>query len=105
VVVGDGTRCWYAELFSRVDALLLPTSPVTALPHGICDVDGVPLIPLLTPFTFPANRTGLPAIAFPCGISPSGTPIGAQLAGSARSEALLAAVAGAYQDVTDWTTP
>ncbi|ONI90375.1 hypothetical protein ALI144C_03245 [Actinosynnema sp. ALI-1.44] len=93
----------YAELFERVDVLLLPTSPVTDLPHGISDVDGVPLIPVLTPFTFPANLTGLPAIAFPCGFTASGMPVGAQLYGPAGSEQLLAAVAGAYQDVTDWT--
>ncbi|ALG10794.1 hypothetical protein AOZ06_31395 [Kibdelosporangium phytohabitans] len=93
----------YAELFERVDVLLLPASPVTGLPHGISDVDGVPLIPVLTPFTFPANLTGLPAIAFPCGFTASGMPVGAQLFGPAGSEQLLAAVAGAYQDVTDWT--
>lgn len=94
----------YAELFGRVDAILLPTCPVTDLPHGITEHDGVPLIPVLTPFTFPANLTGLPAIAFPCGFTPAGLPVGAQLMGPAGTESLLAAVAGAYQQVTDWHT-
>lgn len=94
----------YAELFGRVDAILLPTSPITDLPHGIDEHDGVPLLPLLTPFTFPANLIGLPAVAFPCGFTPSGMPIGAQLMGQANTEPLLAAVADAYQQVTDWHT-
>ncbi len=94
----------YAELFGRVDAILLPTSPVSDLPHGIDQVDGTPLIPLLTPFTFPASLTGLPAIAFPCGFTTSGMPVGAQLMGPANTESLLAAVVEAYQKVTDWHT-
>nr|WP_042180272.1 amidase [Kibdelosporangium sp. MJ126-NF4] len=96
-------RRTYVALFADVDVILMPTSPVTDLPHGASDVDGVPLIPVLTRFTFLANLTGLPAIAFPCGFTSAGMPVGAQLMGSAGSEALLAAVAGAYQDVTDWT--
>ncbi|HEU5470705.1 MAG TPA: amidase [Actinophytocola sp.] len=94
----------YAELFGRVDVILLPTSPITDLPHGISEWDGVPLIPLLTPYTLPASLTGLPAIAFPCGFTESGMPIGAQLIGPARSEPLLTAVAHAYQQATDWHT-
>ena len=92
----------YAELFGRVDLLLSPTSPVTDLPHGISEHDGVPLMPLLTPFTVPASLTGLPAIAFPCGFTTSGMPVGVQLTGPPRSEPILAAVADAYQQVTDW---
>ena len=85
-----------------MDAILLPTSPVPELPHGITEVDGVPLLPLLTPFTFPASLTGLPAIAFPCGFTPSGMPVGAQLMGPANTESLLAAIVDAYQEATDW---
>jgi aspartyl-tRNA(Asn)/glutamyl-tRNA(Gln) amidotransferase subunit A len=92
----------YAELFGLVDVILLPTSPVTDLPHGVVEHDGVPLIPALTPFTLPASLTGLPALAFPCGFTQAGLPIGAQLMGPAGTEPLLAAVADAYQQVTDW---
>lgn len=94
----------YANLLGTVDVLLLPTSPITELPHGISEYEGVPLIPVLTPYTFPASLTGLPAIAFPCGFSTSGMPVGAQLMGPAHSEDLLAAVADAYQQATDWHT-
>lgn len=92
----------YAELFGRVDVILMPTSPVTDLPHGAVEHDGLPLIPALTPFTLPASLTGLPALAFPCGFTQAGLPIGAQLIGPAGTEPLLAAVADAYQQVTDW---
>ncbi len=94
----------YAELLAQVDAILLPTSPVPELPHGVTEVDGVPLISLLTPFTLPASVTGLPAIAFPCGFTASGMPVGAQLMGPANTESLLAAIVDAYQQATDWHT-
>lgn len=94
----------YADLFGRVDLILLPTSPVTDLPHGATEQDGVPLVPLLTPFTFPASLTGSPAISFPCGFTGSGMPDGSQLMGPAHTEPLLAAVVDAYQQVTDWHT-
>jgi aspartyl-tRNA(Asn)/glutamyl-tRNA(Gln) amidotransferase subunit A len=38
----------YAALFGRVDAVLLPNSPISERPHGIDEFDGTPLIP----FTF-----------------------------------------------------
>jgi aspartyl-tRNA(Asn)/glutamyl-tRNA(Gln) amidotransferase subunit A len=94
----------YLALFGQVDAILSPTSPITDLPHGISEHDGVPLLPLLTLFTFPAAVTGLPAVAFPCGFTTSGMPAGAQLMGAASTEPLLAAVVDAYQQATDWHT-
>jgi aspartyl-tRNA(Asn)/glutamyl-tRNA(Gln) amidotransferase subunit A len=62
------------------------------------------LFPLLNRFTLPAGLTGLPAIAFPCGFTTSGMPVGAQLTGPARTEPLLAAITEVYQRETDWHT-
>ncbi|MFC0436527.1 amidase [Kutzneria buriramensis] len=90
------------EVLGAVDLLLMPSSPVPDLPHGTDSVDGVPLIPVLTPFMFPASLTGLPAIAFPAGATDAGMPIGAQLVGPAHGEALLTGAAAAYQSVTPW---
>jgi aspartyl-tRNA(Asn)/glutamyl-tRNA(Gln) amidotransferase subunit A len=90
------------EVLGAVDLLLMPSSPVPDLPHGTESVDGVPLIPVLTPFMFPASLTGLPAVAFPAGATEAGMPIGAQLVGPAHGEALLAGAAAAYQSVTPW---
>ena len=92
----------FTALFTTVDVLLTPSSPVPDLPHGTESVDGVPLIPVLTPFMFPASLTGLPAIAFPAGATDAGMPIGAQLIGPAHAETLLAGVAAAYQQSTPW---
>ncbi|MBB5894892.1 amidase [Kutzneria kofuensis] len=89
-------------VLATVDVLLMPTSPVPDLPHGAESVDGVPLIPVLTPFTLPASVTGLPAVAFPAGATDAGMPIGVQLMGPAHSETLLAATAHAYQQATPW---
>ena len=91
-----------SALLTTVDVLLAPSAPVPDLPHGTESVDGVPLIPVLTPFMFPASLTGLPAIAFPAGATDAGLPIGAQLIGPAHAEQLLAGVAAAYQSATPW---
>jgi aspartyl-tRNA(Asn)/glutamyl-tRNA(Gln) amidotransferase subunit A len=90
----------YAELLGRVDVILSPTSAMSDLSHG----DGTPLLPWLGRFTLPAGLTGLPAIAFPCGFTTSGMPVGAQLMGHARTEPLLAAIVEVYQRETDWHT-
>jgi aspartyl-tRNA(Asn)/glutamyl-tRNA(Gln) amidotransferase subunit A len=92
----------YAELLREVDVLLSPVTPVPELPHGATELDGVPLLPAMTPFTLPSSVTGLPSLAFPCGFSAAGMPIGAQLMGPAFSETRLAAVVDAYQQLTDW---
>jgi aspartyl-tRNA(Asn)/glutamyl-tRNA(Gln) amidotransferase subunit A len=89
-------------LFGTVDVVLMPTSPVPDLPHGTEEVDGLPLIPVLTRFALLASVTGLPAVAFPAGVTDSGMPIGVQLIGPAHSEAQLAGTAHAYQSATDW---
>lgn len=89
-------------LLTTVDVLLTPSAPVPDLPHGADSVEGVPLIPVLTPYMFPASLTGLPAIAFPAGATDTGMPIGAQLIGPAHGESLLAGVAAAYQSATPW---
>jgi aspartyl-tRNA(Asn)/glutamyl-tRNA(Gln) amidotransferase subunit A len=53
-------------------------------------------------FTAPFNLTGQPALTLPCGFTPSGLPVGLQLAGKPFQEALLLQVAAAYQACTDW---
>ncbi len=94
----------YAELLGRVDLILSPTSTVRDLSHKAREPQGTPLFPWLGRFTLPAGLTGLPAIAFPCGFTTSGMPVGAQLMGHARTEPLLAAIVDIYQRETDWHT-
>ena len=47
-----------------------------------------------------ANVAGLPGVSFPCGLAEDGLPVGLQLIGPRSSDALLLAIAGAYQRTT-----
>ena len=68
------------------DLLLMPTMPGTAfaadaeVPPG--GEAGAPL-PWITwtPYTYPFNITGQPAISIPCGLAPGGLPVGLQIVG------------------------
>ena len=93
----------YLNVFDRqgVDLIIAPVNPNQVLPHGIADIDGVPLIPATTQFTFPINGAGLPSIALPGGFAADGLPIGFQLIGRPFSERTLAAVGQAFQAATD----
>jgi len=91
-----------AELFfESYDALLLPSTPVPALPiEGI--EDSASQAPTLTRFTAPFNLTGLPALSLPCGFNAQGLPIGLQLVCGPWQEARLLRAGQAYESATDW---
>ena len=84
-----------------VDLVIAPVNPNQVVPHGAVELNGVPLIPATTQFTFPVNGAGLPAIALPGGFAADGLPIGFQLIGRPFAERTLAAVGEAFQRVTD----
>jgi len=89
-------------LLSGVDALLLPTLPVTAPLVGQDEVeinDGmrVPTRPALLRNTQPFNLTGHPAITLP--LSTDGWPIGVQLVGHHDRTAALLDVAAACESI------
>jgi aspartyl-tRNA(Asn)/glutamyl-tRNA(Gln) amidotransferase subunit A len=83
----------FEAAFSQADVILTPTAPTPAFRLGEKTDD--PLTMYLSDiFTIPCNLAGIPGISVPCGMSPEGLPIGAQLLGRHfREETLFAAAA------------
>ncbi|HSB80225.1 MAG TPA: amidase [Candidatus Methylomirabilis sp.] len=87
----------------RLDALLLPTTPIPAprTDERAVTVDGLSDDPRawLTRCTRPINLTGHPALSVPCGLTTGGLPIAFQLVGRQFDEATLLRVGAAYESV------
>lgn len=88
-----------AKAMTPLDALIMPTSPITATPiegnpanHPVYRVRN----------TMPFNFLSLPAISLPCGFSKQGLPIGLQIVGKTFDEATILEIAHAYEQATDW---
>lgn len=86
----------FNEAFARVDVILTPTAPTPAFRLGE-KVDDPLTMYLSDIYTIPANLAGIPGISVPCGMSPDGLPIGAQLLGRHFDEESLLAAAAAIE--------
>lgn len=88
-----------AEYFLGHDLLVTPTMPRTAFEAGreVPDGSGLKRWTQWTPFTYPFNMTGNPAITVPCGTDSAGLPIGLQIIGRHGADELLVAVAAQFQ--------
>jgi aspartyl-tRNA(Asn)/glutamyl-tRNA(Gln) amidotransferase subunit A len=94
------------DFFTRYDLLLTPTMPTTAFAAG------VPIPRLVagratsgfgyTPFTFPFNLTGQPAITVPCGMAADGLPVGLQIIGRRYADGTVLRAAAAFESVRPW---
>jgi aspartyl-tRNA(Asn)/glutamyl-tRNA(Gln) amidotransferase subunit A len=88
---------------TKVDALAVPTTPIPAplIGEESTTINGKDHATraLLLRLNRPANLAGLPAISLPCGLSPTGLPLGLQLIGANCSEAKLAAISCAVENV------
>jgi aspartyl-tRNA(Asn)/glutamyl-tRNA(Gln) amidotransferase subunit A len=95
----------FVEAFSKVDALISPTSPVPAFPLGERSADPLQMY-LADVFTNAANLAGICGMSLPCGFARTaqGTrlPIGLQLLGKALDEARILQIAYAFEQSTDW---
>ena len=89
------------RVFSEVDIILTPTSPVTA-PSLIDSQNMLATTHHLTRFTFPFSWACLPGLSVPCGFSFEGLPIGMLLNGRPFEEGVLFRAGYAYQLETDW---
>ena len=78
----------YRDIFSRIDLLMLPTTPGPAFELGERLDDPVSMY-LSDIFTTPASIAGLPAVSVPVGLSANGLPVGVQLIAARGREDLL----------------
>jgi aspartyl-tRNA(Asn)/glutamyl-tRNA(Gln) amidotransferase subunit A len=94
--------------FATVDAIVSPATPIVAPKIGqqTVAIDGheETVRSALVRISRPANFTGHPAIAFPCGFNSAALPIGLQLIGRHWDEAGIASIAAAYELHTTWHT-
>jgi aspartyl-tRNA(Asn)/glutamyl-tRNA(Gln) amidotransferase subunit A len=101
-----------AELIERTslfhqqyDLLVTPTLPIPAFTKDREVPEDWPAErwPSWTPFTYPFNLTGQPAISVPCGFTDAGLPIGLQIVGARHQDGLVLRAAEAYQQAHDLT--
>ena len=78
----------FDEAFTKVDAIVTPTSPTTAFRFGE-KVDDPLAMYLADIYTVTANLVGIPGISVPCGKSKEGLPIGIQILGKHFDESTV----------------
>jgi len=91
------------KTFETVDILITPT--LSLLPVKIANGTepvGGSRYPLGIRNTAPFNVLGVPAITVPCGFTTSGLPIGLQIVAAPFAETTVLALAGAYENQTEW---
>jgi len=87
--------------FNQYDALLLPSTPIPALP--IDDIENsASQAPALTRFTAPFNLSGVPALSVLCGFTKGGLPIGLQIVSGYWQEAKVLRAGYAFEQATEW---
>jgi len=103
----DRLRRSSVNVFSTVDLLVTPTTPVPAPKasdypltfEGALALDGS-----LLRNTRPFNMYGFPTISVPCGMTSAGLPIGLQISGPPWEERRVLGLARAFEEATDWHT-
>jgi amidase len=101
---------WYAHaarLFSRFDALVLPTAQVWPFPADWTwpkEIAGrrMDTYHRWMEVVIPASLIGLPALSVPLGLGPQGLPSGMQIIGRSGDDAGVLAIGQAYHRATEW---
>ena len=101
---------WYAHaarLFTRFDALVLPSAQVWPFPadwRWPQSINGrtMDTYHRWMEVVIPVSLIGLPALNLPAGFGPNGLPMGMQLIGASGSDAAILAMGHAYHQATDW---
>ena len=99
----------FRRLFERFDYLAAPAAQVFPFPaeqHWPREIAGVAMdtyhrwMEIVTPFSL----AGLPVASVPVGFGPGGLPMGLQLAGPARADFAVLALARAWEAIAPWST-
>jgi aspartyl-tRNA(Asn)/glutamyl-tRNA(Gln) amidotransferase subunit A len=86
----------FLNAFEKCDAVLTPTSPTPAFRLGEKTDDPLSMY-LNDIYTCMANLAGVPGVSVPCGLTPSGLPVGFQLMGRHWGESDILRLAHAYE--------
>ncbi|MFZ9016835.1 MAG: amidase family protein, partial [Ilumatobacteraceae bacterium] len=95
------------DLHRDVDALLVPTTMIPALPISEIDADPETYARFNGRYlrnTAIGNLLGLCAVSTPCGFTSAGLPIGLMVYAKPFAEETALRVAAAYERATDWHT-
>jgi len=95
------------KVFATADVLVTPTLPLDAFEAGRNVPPGWPDERWMTwtPFTYPFNISGHPALSIPCGLSERGLPVGLQLIGRKYEEGRLLGLAAALEQALPPISP
>ena len=96
-----------ARLFTRFDAIVLPTAQVWPFPVGWRwpqEINGhaMDTYHRWMEVVIPVSLIGLPALSVPVGFGANGLPMGMQIAGPVGADAAVLAMGQAYHNATDW---
>ena len=98
----------FDEAYSKVDAILTPSTPSSAFKIGEKTNDPLSMY-LNDIFTVPVNLAGLPGISIPAGIDKNGYPLGLQIIGKPFDEQTILNIAYSMEEkinfknnITDW---
>ncbi len=86
----------FRDAFTKVDAILTPTSPVPAFRLGERTDDPLQMY-LADIYTVTGSLAGVPGISVPCGKTPHGLPVGLQIFGPAFGEDRVLQLAHAFE--------
>jgi aspartyl-tRNA(Asn)/glutamyl-tRNA(Gln) amidotransferase subunit A len=90
------------RFFQQYDLLVTPTMADTAFTLDRSEPQYGPTL-AWSPFTYPFNLTGEPAITVPCGLSSAGLPVGLQIVGPRFAEGRVLRAGAAFESAQPWS--
>ena len=93
----------FDKQFQKVDAIIGPVSPTTALKLGASEGQAM-FGEIQDMLVEPSSIAGLPGISIPCGFDKTALPIGLQIMAPQKREDLVYQIAKIFEDNTDYHT-